>query len=135
MPEPKLIKWFWDMWDDGVYDNKFVGHNIHGFDLPFMVKRSWYLGIKIPYLAYDDRGYFHKSFVDLMKIWSLGDRSYIKLDRLGELLGVGRKTDGVTGADFARLWNGTKEERKKAYEYLENDLTVTAAIAKRMGVE
>lgn len=134
-PEQKLLRDFWEMYEGSHYDHKFVGHNIHGFDLPFMVKRSWYLGIRLPFDLYDERGYFHRSLVDLMKIWGLGERGYIKLDRIAELFGVGRKTQGITGADFARLWNGTPEERQQAVDYLESDIALTAAVAKRMGIE
>jgi hypothetical protein len=69
-----------------------------------------------------------------MEIWNCGARDYVKLDLLAKFFGVGAKTEGVKGADFAKLWFGTKEEHAKAVEYHKNDLVITAAVARKMGL-
>jgi hypothetical protein len=60
---------------------------------------------------------------------------------LGQFFGVGQKTEGIEGADFAKLWFGTMEgmgtpaeQRAKAIEYNDQDLRLTAAIAEKMGM-
>jgi 3'-5' exonuclease len=103
-----------------------VGHNCLGFDIPFLTRRSWILSIDVPSL---------RVVKDTMKVWACGAYGeWISLDRLGKALGVGQKTEGITGADFARLWNGTPEEKEQAKAYLLDDLELTWKIANRLGV-
>lgn len=105
----------------------FVGFNIHGFDLPFLVKRSWVNGVDIPPNVRQGR-YWADWLVDLRETWQLGDRqAHGSLDTICRALGLGEKNG--SGADFPRLW---KEEREQAVKYLLNDLTLTAKLAARL---
>lgn len=116
-----------------------VGFNSNSFDLPFLVKRSWLLGVDVPATLFSPDGrYLDRICVDLLARWKCGvwggngsDGGSIKLAGLAKFFGVGDKPDGVTGKDFARLW---QEDRAKAKEYLANDLKMTAACAVRMGI-
>ena len=68
--------------------------------------------------------------IDLREVWQMGDRqAHGSLDAIAKHLGVGAKTGN--GKDFAALW---EKDRQTAIAYLENDLSITAAIANRMGV-
>lgn len=49
---------------------------------------------------------------------------------MAKSLGVGSKPEGVSGADFARLW---EEDRAKAKAYLINDLEMTRGCAAKLG--
>lgn len=107
-----------------------VGWNIFGFDLPFIVRRAWILGVPLPQWIRIGR-YWDRCFVDLMESWALGNKEQrVSLDLASRSLGVGRKSGH--GADFASHWNGTDEERAHALAYLENDLRITAAVAARI---
>jgi len=139
-PEPEMLGRFWvivgKMMESRV---PIVGHCIHTFDLPFLIRRSWFLGVKVPDGLMVNGKYWHHLFVDLHQKWKLGiygsEVMDAKLDTLARFFGVGGKPDGVTGADFARLWAGGKEDREKAEEYLRNDLAMTWGVANRMGVQ
>lgn len=120
---------------------KMVGANICGFDLPFLIRRSWMLGVDVPSSAYEFTGgkwvNFDRLFFDLRTLWLLGQSNTnceSSLDTMARSLGVGRKTEGVSGGDFARLWFGTAEEQQQAVMYLLNDLKLTAAVAAKLGV-
>lgn len=119
---------------------KMVGCNIFGFDLPFLIRRSWMNGVDVPASVVVNRRFFDGLFVDLREVWLLGQRwgdCGSSLDLMARALGVGEKRDGVNGvkgADFARLYGGTAEERAMAVAYLKNDLELTAGVAKRLGV-
>jgi len=105
----------------------FVGFNIHGFDLPFLVKRSWVQQVPIPPNVRQGR-YWADWFIDLRETWQLGDKqAHGSLDTICRALGLGEKNG--SGAEFARLWN---EDRAKALAYLDNDLKMTAALAARL---
>lgn len=112
---------------------RMVGYNCHGFDIPFLIRRSWLLNIDVPSTVIDKWKWIDgTTFVDLMSRWSIGDqRGWVKLDMLGQAFGLGGKTEGVNGAMFHELW---EKDREKACEYLRRDLELTAGLAVRMGV-
>ncbi len=108
-----------------------VGLNIFGFDLPFLVRRSWILGVDIPTTVKPGR-FFDPLFCDLGDVWLCGQRwgeFPASLNAISKALGVGEKTGN--GADFAEL---LKTDREAAMVYLRSDLELTAACATRMGV-
>lgn len=110
--------------------HRIVGHNIHGFDLPFVMRRSWLLSVPMPDGLMTNGRYFHDCFVDTMKLWNCGTyNGYTGLNELAGYLGLPGKNGN--GAEFARLW---KTDRKAAIAYLANDLEVTHAVAERLGV-
>lgn len=115
---------------------KLIGHNIFGFDIPFLIRRSWIHEIDVPMsLLFSGRYPNDRLFVDTMTVWGCGYyRDSISLDSLAKAFGYNGKPDGITGADFSRLWRGTAEERQQAEAYLINDLQMTAAVARRMQI-
>ena len=112
-------------------DGLLAGYCIESFDLPFLLRRSWILGVEVPSWIRSGR-YFDRSFVDIAMIWACGRREAIQsLDTVARSLGVGRKNG--KGADFAALF-ANSETRAKAIEYLENDIKLTIGVAERLGV-
>lgn len=136
--EAELIEQFWGRYRKAKADRRhLVGHNIAGFDVPFLVRRSWLLGIEVPDSVLDSSWrYLDRVFVDTMQRWQAGNYrdQFVSLDRLGMALGLGGKTEGVDGGDFARLYYGTEEERAKALEYLSRDVELTWQVAGRLGI-
>jgi predicted PolB exonuclease-like 3'-5' exonuclease len=126
--EVDILENFWGRMNT---ETEFCGWNIHGFDLPFLVRRSWILGARVPAWLRNGR-YWDQVFIDLMAQYALGTRDLISLNTAAKALSVGRKNGD--GAEFAKLYNGTAEEREKAVEYLRNDLVLTVRIAERIGV-
>lgn len=108
-----------------------VGHNIFGFGLPFLVKRSWLVGIDVPgALFHRSRWLDNTTFTDTLQLWSAGGRSGGTLDVIAQAMGVGGQPEGVDGSMFAHLLQSDPET---ARAYLENDLMMTARVAERMG--
>lgn len=132
--EPGIIATFWDLVTDALsLKLRIIGHNSNNFDLPFLVRRSWLLGVTVPREIRQGR-YWNPLFLDTMEAWSFGQREYTSLNDIGRFFGVGQKTEGVDGKDFAKLWFGTPAEHKQALDYNEQDLRLTAAIAAKMGM-
>ncbi len=130
-----ILSSFWAKCEKLAKENrKIIGHNILGFDIPFLIRRSWVHEVDVPSaLLFNGKWHNDKFLCDTMAVWGCGNyRDSISLDALGRLFGVGGKPDGTTGADFSRLWRGTQEERAQAEAYLLNDLQLTAAVARRM---
>jgi uncharacterized protein YprB with RNaseH-like and TPR domain len=129
--EAEVCYGFWRMFED-EHDlgRTLVGFNSARFDLPFLYRRSLILGVEIPDDVLEKGRWWSPTFIDLMEMWQCGDRQeFISMNALCLALGVQGKPDGVTGADFARLWYGSNEERAQAKEYLINDLRMTRAVA------
>jgi len=105
-----------------------VGHNLWGFDLPYMLRRSWAVGVEVPHIFRRELGrrYMPDWCHDCMLVWSWGrPDERISLDMLAWALGFGRKLEGMTGADFAKVY---AEDREKALLYLRRDLELTEKI-------
>lgn len=131
--ERKLLTAFWAAVSFATGGSaNLVGHNIHGFDLPFLIQRSRLLGVAMPQLSellFRNR-YWADCFVDTMQHWSCGKyNTYTSLDRLSKAFGLGGKNG--SGADFAGLW---ENDRPTAEAYLKNDLELTYRVAMQLGV-
>lgn len=133
--EVDLLQRFWSqatkIRDTG---RKLIGINIHDFDLPFMVRRSWINQVDVPSWVRDGR-YFAGQFLDLRDEWLLGQREgscESSMDHIAKALGFEGKNG--EGKDFAKLYHGTAQERGQALAYLENDLQQIAKISKRIGL-
>lgn len=139
-PEQEILATFWRLYRSmRQSQRKMVGLNIAGFDLPFLVRRSWILGVDVPTTVRNGR-WWDQLFVDLRDEWLLGQRwgdCESSLDHIAKALGIGSKADaeGCDGATFGKLWlSGNAEDRAKARGYLVNDLELTRKAAERIGV-
>jgi hypothetical protein len=130
--ESALISKFWEQYTKcHKAGRKMTGLNILGFDLPFLIRRSWILGVDIPQTVRPGR-YFDQIFIDIRDTWLCGQNwgnCESSLGAIAKALGAGEKSGN--GADFAEL---LKIDRESALAYLRNDLELTAACATRMGV-
>lgn len=130
--EATMLTHFWARYRQVRGSRQLVGHNIFGFDIPFLVKRSWLLELDVPRALFSrGRWIDNETFADTMLLWSAGGRVSGKLDVLAQAMGVGAKPEGVDGAMFARLLD---ENREAAKAYLRNDLYMTCHVAQRMGL-
>lgn len=108
-----------------------IGFNSNGFDLPFLIRRSWKLGVDVPAFALP-KPWFGRPFVDLRDAWQCGNRQQKgKLEEVGEFFGLKGKLEGVDGSMFAELF---ATDRAKAIEYLVEDLRLTLQVAQAMQV-
>jgi len=132
MSEVQLIEALFGLFNEAINAmGRICGFNIMLFDLTFLFRRAYILGITPPlHLIHND--YWDKQhIVDILKIWQCCDRqSNISLDRLAKALGVGKKTGD--GKNFHKL---LAEDPAKAIAYCENEVTITAQCAEKLGVK
>jgi hypothetical protein len=128
--EAHLLSTFWNLIaPDGYVQNPIIGFNSNRFDLPFLIRRSWKLGVKVPVALMQGR-YLNSLCIDLMERWQCGDRqASISLDSLAKFFGFAGKNG--EGKYFHQLW---KSDPVAAVAYLENDLLLTEQCARAMGV-
>jgi hypothetical protein len=81
--------------------------------------------------------YWDNSLVDLREQWMCGsyrsEPGATKLDTIAKSMGIGKKTKGIDGSDFSRLYFGSAKDRQVALDYLRTDVLITAKLAIRMG--
>ena len=132
--ENVLIENFLCMADAVLSDGgSLIGHNIIGFDFPFLLRRGLKFGIRPPKTIVNALAQYRPSnLIDTMREWQFGNRAegFVKLDQLAAFFGTQRKTGD--GADFHKKFFGTFEERQEALAYCRNDVVMTAEIAAKM---
>ena len=80
--------------------SKLVGHNIKRFDIPYLCKRAYILGIPVPYMlqTYDKKPW-EMPFVDTCEVWSFGawQEGFASLDLISGVLGIDSPKDDIKG--------------------------------------
>ena len=111
----------------------FIGHNLTGFDLPFLWKRSLINGVVPPFtLPAPDEIRHARNCFDTMTAWA-GYRSMIGLSRLCRVLGIPdpkQNEDGITGANAWEFWQRGDLDAVDAYN--RGDVLAVRAIFQRL---
>lgn len=128
--EAAMLRQFWRVFDSlHGRGAKLLGFNIHGFDLPFLIRRSWHHGVLVPRTIMSSGRYWADTLVDLMTAWKCGGyKDFISLDNLAKFLGVGAKNGN--GERFHALWN---QDQQAAIDYLANDVKLVIDCGLKMG--
>jgi hypothetical protein len=123
-----LMAFFSDLADIGR--SVLVGHNVIGFDLPFIWKRCMVLGIKPPsWFPRNPSKYSSEMVRDTMLLWDQEQRHGGSMDRICKLLGIPGK-GGITGADVWPMVEAGDIEGVAAY--CRADVERTRLMFKRM---
>jgi|GEM_PF-6108009 DNA polymerase elongation subunit (family B) len=128
--EAAMLRQFWEAFNSlHTSKAKMIGFNVCGFDLPFMMRRSWFHSVAVPKTLMVGGRYWCDTIVDVMNLWKCGGyKDYISLDALSKYLGVGAKNGN--GQHFYALW---KVDREKAIAYLVNDVKLAMDCSIKMG--
>lgn len=112
---------------------KLAGWFIGGFDLPFIVQRSWLREVPVPNGVISSGRYWSATFIDMMDVFRLGVRDNFGLDEVARYFGFAGKNG--EGKEFADKWrSGNEELRREAVAYLTNDISMAVAVGRRIGV-
>ena len=116
--------------DSGRKLNKFCGHNIKEFDMPYIGRRMLINGMRLHPLL-DLRGkkpWETKHLIDTMEMWSFGDRkNYTSLKLLAALFGVPSPKDDIDGSQVGRVfWEENDLDRIAIY--CEKDVVATTNV-------
>ena len=127
--EGKLLHCLWDKIDhllSGRHPN-FIAHNAK-FDLPFLYHRSVVNSVK-PVRGFKPYGRHGHDYFCTMEAWA-GFNGKIGLNRLAEILSLGQKAEGMSGAD---VWpEYQKGNIKKIAEYCKQDVQLTSDVYDRL---
>ena len=111
---------------------KLVGHNIKGFDAPWLIRRSLINGVAVPHqLHLQNVKPWENCLLDTAEIWKFGSWNGASLALICDLLGIPSPKENMYGGEVARAyWQGRLEEIK---EYCEGDVRATANVILSMG--
>lgn len=123
--EAEMLRLFWR----AAEDRHLVGFNCLGFDLPVLLRRSLYLGVKTPDIQIDR--FKHPQVTDLMQLLSFnGVLKFRGLAFYTKRFGFD-VADELTGADIAQA---VLEGRWKAIDaHVRADVERTALLAGKLG--
>jgi len=108
----------------------FCGHNIHGFDLPFMFKRCVVNKVRpSPWLPFGQRAY-SAQIADTMLMWDDNRERRISLKNLCAVLGVTSSKGDIDGSNVAAAWDDGRWE--DVADYCADDVIATRECYKRI---
>jgi predicted PolB exonuclease-like 3'-5' exonuclease len=106
-----------------------IGHNIAGFDIPFLWKRAMVLGVKPPFNFPRNPKPWSELICDTMTLWDANQKAGGSMDRLCKLMGIPGKGD-FGGAD---VWPAIERgEFDRVAAYCRDDVNRTRAMHRRM---
>jgi len=113
-------------------DMKWVGHNVKGFDLPYIIKRA--LVHRVPVIR---SFHLHKQkpwegcLIDTQDVWKFGNwTGSARLGLIAEVLDIPTPKDDMAGYQVNQsYWEGGNNERIK--DYCEKDIEATANLMLR----
>ena len=110
--------------------DELVGHNIIGFDLPFIFQRCLAHSLRArPFVNLSD--YTPRGVFDTMHRWWLGAKRFVSLDDIAWALGIeSSKTSEVEGSKVFDLYQEGKLGLIREYNL--NDVRVTRKVYERM---
>jgi hypothetical protein len=128
LPEHTMLTKFWA----AVEARAMVGFNIWHFDLPVLLRRSLYLGIKAPAIRIDSYRPDGVSVLDVGYALSHGRRDLLRsLDFYCKRFGIPHD-DTVKGEDIADLVAAGDWSKVSAHAY--DDMAAAKALALRIGL-
>ena len=128
--EKEILTKFWQV-AAGVH--RFIGHNIWGFDLPFIYKRSVIHNVK-PRLDISFARYRNTPIYDTLQEWELWNFGKSqKLDTLAKVLGLPSSKDDMDGS---MVWQSYKDGRlDEICKYCMKDVELTRKVYYKMTFE
>lgn len=119
-----------DFWAAAASIDRFVGHHIFEFDLPFIYKRSVIHGIK-PTQQLDYNRYQSSPIYDTKREWdSWSSAPGTGLDALAKILGLPTSKIGIDGSQVYDFWLAGKTQ--EIYDYCQRDVELNREIYWRM---
>jgi hypothetical protein len=127
-----LLRQFWDCYMRAkASGSKMIGYNLVGYDLLFLIRRSWLMGVTVPRdaIMFSAGPYHNDTIIDLKDVWMCGMYDgFVSLDDLAKYFGVGETTSHEL---FHVLWQKNHQE---AVEHLVTRVRLMHGCAVNMGL-
>lgn len=114
--------------------NRFCGHNIKEFDIPYICRRAIIHQIPLPaiFQLAGKKPWEVKHLIDTLEEWKFGDfKHFISLALLAELLGIPTPKDDIDGSMVGQVyWEDNDLERIRTY--CQKDVVTVARIYNKL---
>ena len=112
--ERAILDAFWDVVRSGR-EWRWVNYNGLAFDLPYLLRRSIYLGVP-PTTGLPLRPFASDSHFDVMRLLANWERAdAVRLEIVAELLGLQKTPPGMEGSQVLGLWRAGRVDEIEAY--------------------
>jgi DNA polymerase elongation subunit (family B) len=112
--ERRILEGFWEV-VRSAREWRFVTYNGLAFDLPYLIRRSIYVGAA-PSAGLPLRPYSPDTHFDVMRVLSNWERAdAVRLDVIAALLGLEKWPPGMEGSQVLGLWRAERFEDIEAY--------------------
>jgi DNA polymerase elongation subunit (family B) len=112
--ERGILEAFWEVVRSGR-EWRYVTYNGLAFDLPFLIRRSLYVGVPSS-AGLPLRPFAPDSHFDVMRVLSNWERTdAVRLDVVAELLGLRKWPPGMEGSQVLGLWRAGRVDEIEAY--------------------
>ena len=130
--EGTMLNLLWEQWAAHQRGNPMlVTFNGLGYDIPMLLRRSLYLGIKAPYIACDR--FKHPQVIDLMAVLSMDGKLRMRgLQFYLQRFGYPASGQDMTGADVAKAYEAG--DWTAIATHCRMDVEGTAWLAERIGM-
>jgi hypothetical protein len=116
--ERRLLEAFWALHGElvrGRRDWRLVTYNGLAFDVPFLLRRSLYLGVA-PTAGLPMRPFAPDAHFDVMRVLSNWERAdAVRMDVVAELLGLAKVPPGMDGSQVLALWRQGRRAEIETY--------------------
>lgn len=127
--ERKVLEDFFCAVTDAGAGVQFVGHNVIGFDFPFLWKRAMVLNVKPPFCFPRNPKPWGETVCDTMLLWDATQRAGGSMDRICRLMGIPGKGD----MDGSKVWPMVQAGKiADVADYCRGDILRTRAMHQRM---
>jgi predicted PolB exonuclease-like 3'-5' exonuclease len=127
--EVQMLTWLWEAWGAAPWEERqFVTFNGLRFDIPMLLRRSLYLGVKAPVIQMDR--FKHPQVVDVMALLAVNDKSHSMQFYLNRLKYPHGGPD-ITGKDVGDCYKAG--DWTAIAEHCRQDVEATAWLARRVG--
>jgi len=120
-------------------DRMLAGHNIAGFDIPFLVKRIIKNGLVVPTIIVKiiEAKPWEQKIYDTIRVWKFGSTEFVSLDCICSFLGIPTPKVGVvTGKTLNAYYYDTtrtqEETLKNIGEYNKADVFASAKVVMKL---
>ena len=112
--------------------NRFCGHNIKEFDIPFLCRRLLINGLPIPaYLDFQNMKPWETNMIDTFQYWRFGDyKNYTSLKLLAASLNVPSPKDDIDGSMVGEVY-WQEDNLQRIAIYCQKDVVTVANIILR----
>lgn len=130
--ESKVLQNFAGLLNQSKTPNRLCGHNIKGFDVPYLCRRMLINGLPLPdTLNITGKKPWEVNMLDTMELWRFGEfGKWVSLELLTEVFGLNTPKDALDGQHVSTVFWEDKDDEglQRIANYCERDVIATAQV-------